>query len=173
MARDVYLSLGTNTGDRERNLRTALELLEPEAHVTAVSSLYETDPVGVLDQPKFLNLALRACTNFSPDDLLTYVKEIERRMGRVHTYRWGPRVIDIDIVLYAHDSIDTPLLTVPHPEMAGRAFVLEPLAEIAPDVRHPGLHLTIRELRDRLGQDQGVVRYGASNRSSDQGSPSR
>lgn len=143
---EVYLSIGSNLGDREGNLRTALRLLGERFQIIAVSSIYGTMPVGVTDQPEFLNQAVVARTDLDPAGLLAFVKEVEREVGRRPTYRWGPRVVDIDIVLYGEDVVDTPDLTIPHREMHRRAFVLIPLAEIAPSAAHPVLHRSVRDL---------------------------
>lgn len=128
--------------------------------VSALSSLYETEPVGVLDQPAFLNLALGAHTDRRPHDLLRYVKDVERRVGRRPTFRWGPRVVDVDIVLFDDCIVDSPDLVIPHPEMAKRAFVLVPLAEIAPDVVHPILMAPINELLRRVSGRETVRMVG-------------
>lgn len=158
MTQPAYLSLGSNLGDRENNLRAAIDALQATMHVSVVSSLYETEPVGVVDQPSFYNLALAVQTDLDPQSLLETIKRIEREVGRRPTFRWGPRLIDIDILLYDDLIVDTPQLVIPHREMANRAFVLVPLAEIAPDLLHPVLALPIRELRDHVAGLQSVRR---------------
>lgn len=132
----AYLSLGSNMGDRMDLLQKAVRLLhEHEAvGVEAVSSIYETDPVGLIDQPAFLNIVVEITTSLTPEGLLQICREIEESLDRVRVIRWGPRTIDLDILLYNHDNIETETLTVPHPRMQERAFVLVPLAEIAPDI---------------------------------------
>jgi 2-amino-4-hydroxy-6-hydroxymethyldihydropteridine diphosphokinase len=162
MASRVYLSLGSNLGDRTANLRRALAELEPNARLLQLSSLYETEPVGVTDQPTFLNLAAEAETDLEPLELLRWIKEVESRVGRRQTYRWGPRVIDIDILLYEGRIVESRELTVPHRELPNRAFVLVPLAEIAPDLIHPALHETVSALRDRVPGRETVARRGES-----------
>lgn len=155
----VFLSVGSNLGDRQGNLRAALGGLGPDVRTLAVSSLYETAPVGVTDQPAFLNLTVMADTVLTPDDLLTHLKSIEREVGRTKTYRWGPRIVDIDIIFYGDVALQTPSLTIPHPEMTGRAFVLIPLREIAPDFVHPVLKRTVRDLAGAISA--GGVRRAA------------
>jgi len=145
--RTAYLSLGSNLGDREPNLRHAIELLAPpEILVKRVSSLYETEPQDLRIQPWFLNLAIEIETTLFPMQLLGRIEKIEREMGRQRIVAKGPRIIDIDIILFGNVVIDTPRLKVPHPRMIDRRFVLEPLAEISPDLRHPILRRTMREL---------------------------
>lgn len=146
----MYLSLGSNLGERARHLAEAIALLAPQVMIDGVSSLYETDPIGVEDQPAFLNLVVAGKTALPAAGLLDRVKEIEREVGRRPTYHWGPRVVDIDVLLYGNLAIQTPNLIVPHPEMHRRAFVLVPLAELAPDAVHTTSGKTIRELRDGL-----------------------
>lgn len=153
----VYLALGSNIGDREANLKQALRLLPPEVAVDKISRLYETAPAYVLDQPSFLNIAVAGKTALSPENLLTYIKNIETEMGRTRVLRFGPRRIDLDIILYNHLTLDLPGLQIPHPRMAERAFVLRPLADIAPDLVHPALGRTIRELVAALPADDGIM----------------
>jgi 2-amino-4-hydroxy-6-hydroxymethyldihydropteridine diphosphokinase len=134
----AYIGLGTNLGDRELNLRRALERLEELGPVRA-SSFRETDPVGVTDQPKFLNAAAELATDLPPRELLERLLEIERGLGRNRATerRWGPRVIDLDLLLFGAETIDEPVLTVPHPRLADRHFVLEPLCELNEDLTLP------------------------------------
>jgi 2-amino-4-hydroxy-6-hydroxymethyldihydropteridine diphosphokinase len=146
----VFLGLGSNLGDRQRNLSVSLRRLEPLVRVEAVSSLYETDPVGPQDQPPFLNAVCRAITGLQPNALLRHAREVEREIGRRGGERWGPRPIDIDLLLYDDLVIDGDELRIPHTELTKRAFVLVPLAEIAPDVVHPELMKTVRELADAV-----------------------
>ncbi len=135
----VYLGLGSNLGEREDHLRQAVRRLaeHPQLRLTGISSVYETDPVGVLDQPPFLNLVVRLDTEAGPRELLALCQAVEDALGRVRKERWGPRVIDIDILLYGDLRIQEPDLVIPHPEMHGRAFVLVPLGELEPAVRGP------------------------------------
>lgn len=135
----VFLSLGSNLGDREASIRKALDLIArlPDTHMERVSSFYETEPVGYTEQPDFINAVALIETSLSPADLLHELLGVEKEMGRVRNMRWGPRVIDIDTLLYDHAAIDTAELTIPHPRMTERAFVLAPLAEIAPDIILP------------------------------------
>lgn len=147
----VYLSLGSNLGDRAAYLRRALEALGVAGvRVLRVSRVRETEPVDVVDQPRFLNLVAEAETDLEPGELLARAQEIERELGRVRTQPKGPRTIDIDVLLYGSLVMNTPELAVPHPRMAKRRFVLEPLAELAPDLRHPVTDRTAREMLDAL-----------------------
>ena len=161
MLKPVYLSLGSNVGDRAANLRTALTLLEAAGKVVAVSSFYETEPVELTAQPWFLNCAAKLETERMPKQLLKNILDLEREMGRQRLQKKGPRNIDIDVLLFGTSIIETQGLTVPHPALHERRFVLEPLAEIAPDVCHPVLKQTIRELCDALPPGQAVKKIKA------------
>jgi 2-amino-4-hydroxy-6-hydroxymethyldihydropteridine diphosphokinase len=145
----VYLGLGSNVGDREKNLADALEqLADPNFRITRVSSIYETEPIGFTAQRFFLNLVAEAETDLFPMQLLSRTLKIERSLGRVRTVKNGPRTIDIDILLYGKTVIRRAALEVPHPRIAERRFVLAPLAELAPDLRHPLTHKSVREMLD-------------------------
>lgn len=156
---EAYLGLGSNLGDRAHNLDRAVSLLERVAAPVVVSSVYETRPWGYADQPNFLNLACRVETALSPEELLGAVQAVEVLIGREPTFRYGPRLIDVDILLYGDRIIDTNDLRVPHPSLFERAFALAPLAEIAPELVHPELGLSVRELLARL---PGAEREGVS-----------
>ena len=152
----VYLSLGSNVGDRETQLRDALIRLGSLGRVVAVSSFYETEPVEFADQAWFLNCAIALETSLTSPQLMNAILHIEEQMGRKRVQRKGPRCIDIDILLFGNEVVDSLELTIPHPAMHQRRFVLEPLAEIAPEARHPALGKTIRELLDALPSGQEV-----------------
>jgi 2-amino-4-hydroxy-6-hydroxymethyldihydropteridine diphosphokinase len=143
MTSPIYLALGTNLGDRQANLSRAKQLLLPHIQVLRESSIYETDPWGYTDQPAFLNKVISVQTRFNPFVLLWQLKRIERKMGREKTFRNGPRVIDLDILFYGQRVIDKFYLQIPHPRLHERAFVLIPLAEIAPDFVHPVLNKSV------------------------------
>ncbi|HEX7284668.1 MAG TPA: 2-amino-4-hydroxy-6-hydroxymethyldihydropteridine diphosphokinase [Candidatus Angelobacter sp.] len=162
MKETAYLSLGSNLGDRENNLRQAIASLREVGNVRAVSSFYETEPVEVEDeQPWFLNCAVRLEISMGPDELLAAILAIEREMGRRRDAVRAPRTIDIDILLFGDLVVDLPHLTIPHPGLSHRRFVLEPLAEIAPNVRHPVSQLTVCELLRTLATVPGQVRRQA------------
>jgi 2-amino-4-hydroxy-6-hydroxymethyldihydropteridine diphosphokinase len=154
----VYLGLGANLGDRLANLRLALARLQTLARLDGVSSLYETEPQGVSDQPLFLNAVCRVSTGLEPQALLRFLKNLEQEIGRQPGGRkWEPRPIDLDILLYGDRVVDVPELTVPHPRLAERAFILVPLCELTPDLHHPLLGKTMKELLALVGK-KGVRR---------------
>ena len=147
MVRGIYISAGSNLGDRKANLREGLQLLKSAGvHPLRVSSFFETEPVGGLDQPWFLNLALEVETALPPQALLRCCLQIELARGRVRSFRGASRTLDLDILLYRDTVMREPHLTIPHPRMAERRFVLEPLAEIAPEITHPVLKQTVVSL---------------------------
>lgn len=161
MEKLVYLSLGSNVGDRAANLRAAIDRIAALGKVISTSSFYETEPVEVSGHPWYLNCAVALRTEKMPKQLIGALLGIEQEMGRRRSQEKTPRKIDIDILLFGNSVIDSKELTVPHPEMHRRRFVLEPLNEIAPDLRHPVFKRTIRELRDALPAGQAVKKITA------------
>ena len=153
----VYLGLGSNMGDRQDNLDRALDLLAQRLRMGKISSIYDTEALDDTDQPRFLNLVCQAHTRLEPAGLLALVKGIEKKLGRVGK-SGTPRPIDIDILLYGEQVTQTPELVIPHPKMAERAFVLVPLAEIAPDLVHPVNGQTMKELSGAIKEKQGVLK---------------
>lgn len=153
MAR-AFLGLGSNLGDRQKELDFAVGRLKEHPHIklVRVATCLETDPVGYLDQGKFLNTAVEVETTLTPRKLLAVLQQIEQEAGRVRTIRWGPRTLDIDIILYDNLVLDDPDLTIPHPRMRERAFVLLPLNEITPDMPVPPGGQTVRQLLNQLQQ---------------------
>ena len=158
-AKMIYLALGSNLGDRLANLRGAVAALPPVVAVQAESPVYETPPWGYTDQPPFLNMVLQGATELQPMPLLANLKQLERTLGRGKTFRWGPRRIDIDILFYDDLVLETPRLSIPHPGLPERAFVLVPLADLAADLRHPVLGKSVRELLAAVDAS-GVKLYG-------------
>lgn len=147
MSVTVYIGIGSNLGNREENCLKAIRLMEEQGiKVVKRSSLYETEPWGVKDQPMFINMVIEAETELTPQELLKALKSIESSMGRTETKRWGPRLIDLDILFYNDMIINTPELRIPHPYIHERPFVLRPLGEIAPELEHPVLKKKIKEL---------------------------
>ena len=157
---DVYLGLGSNLGDRRANLSAAITALSEMVDVVKISSVYETEPVGYEQQPLFLNAVCLVRTDIGPLQLLSLIKGLESDMGREESFPNGPRVIDIDIIMYGDLVMVDPELTIPHPRMAERAFVLVPLAEIAPDLIHPFIGESVGELLLRVDGRDGVKQIG-------------
>lgn len=162
MRHTIYLALGTNTGDRLANLRAAIGSLPPQVVAQVESPIYETEPWGYADQPAFLNMTIRAETDFSAPELLTHIKLLEKRLGRLPSFQNGPRLIDMDILFYDDLTLETPTLSIPHPRLHERAFVLVPLADIAPNLRHPLLGRSVAELVETVDRRGVNLFAGAS-----------
>ena len=156
---EAYIALGSNLGDRLRTMREAVGRLRVHGTIEAVSSVYETEPVGVTDQPAFLNAVLRLRTELGPAALLATMLAIEVDLGRLRTTVNGPRTVDLDLLFYDDLSVDTAELVVPHPRLHERAFVLVPLVDIAPDLLHPAQSVRVSELLSMLGGPRGVERF--------------
>ncbi len=155
----VYLGLGSNMENRQDNLQKASDLLSQRLRMGRVSSIYDTEPVGVINQPRFLNLVCQVYTTLAPAALLALAKGLELKLGRAHGKSNAPRPIDIDILFYGDQVIETPELVIPHPRLTERAFVLIPLAEVAPNLVHPVSGKTVRELLQGLADTQGVRKW--------------
>ncbi len=146
----IFLGLGSNVGKREKNIEKAVNLLSEKISNIKVANLYLTKPVGVENQPDFINTALVGFTDLSPEELLKFVKSVEKKVGRIYRFRWGPREIDIDILFYEGVVLDKKDLVIPHPRIQEREFVLKPLMDLEPEFVHPVFNLTIEELYQRL-----------------------
>ena len=152
-----YIGIGSNLGIRQENCFRAIEILEKRGiKVQKKSSLYETEPWGVKDQPRFINMVVQIETTLEPNDLLRVLKDIEKEIGRQDSFRWGPRMIDLDILLFNALVLNEKDLQIPHPYLHEREFVLRPLSEIAPDVMHPVFHMSIYKLTQNIlkGRDE-------------------
>ncbi len=152
----VFIGIGANIGDVRENFARALRCIAESASILDISSLYESDPVGFVDQPKFTNAVVKVKTELSPFELLKSLKAIEKKLGRKKTVAWGPRIIDLDIIFYGDRVIASDSLVVPHPRSHERRFVLEPLLEIEPGAWHPSKNMSVRELCSRLGNLQRI-----------------
>ncbi len=146
----IYLALGSNMGERKENIKKAILFVSDKVQILKTAHLYESKAVGYEDQPNFLNTVVEGETALLPEDLLNFIKEVEKKVGRVETFHWGPRVIDIDIIFYDDLIFKNEILEIPHKEIPERDFVLVPLCEIAPDLVHPVLKKTIKALAESM-----------------------
>ena len=143
---EAYVGIGSNSGDREENIRKSVDLMGKKCRILKISSLYETEPLGYSNQGWFLNCAVKVTTSMSPEELLEFLQSIEKNLGRVRAIKNGPRTIDLDILFYGNIIINKNSLIVPHPRLQERLFVLEPLLDISPDFAHPIFNKSINEL---------------------------
>ncbi|NIW45517.1 MAG: 2-amino-4-hydroxy-6-hydroxymethyldihydropteridine diphosphokinase [Gammaproteobacteria bacterium] len=158
----IYLGMGTNRGNREANLKAAIKALPLQVQVTRQSPIYQTPPWGYTDQPDFLNMVVEGKTTLPPDELISYIKLLEKKIGRTATFRWGPREIDIDILFYNQRVYESEGLEIPHPRMHDRAFVLVPLADLTTEFIHPKLKKSIAELLAEI-DTSGITLYSPDN----------
>ncbi|WP_108672107.1 2-amino-4-hydroxy-6-hydroxymethyldihydropteridine diphosphokinase [Peribacillus acanthi] len=161
----AFLSLGTNIGERYQYLRDAVQLLgeDPSIDVLKISSIYETEPVGYTDQGNFLNIVVKIETRYSPEELLLRCQSIEQNLGRKREIRWGPRTIDLDILLYNQENIEADNLSIPHPRMHERAFVLIPLLETEPNIKLPTMDIPLTSLLENMPEKEGVQKWKQKN----------
>ena len=155
---DVFISLGSNMGNRLGYIKNAIDALKHKSQVTTVSPIYETSPYGNVEQGNFLNCAVYIKTVLPPFALLEYIHKVEKALGRERRIKWGPRTIDIDIVFYDEIILNTLELTIPHPDMQNRLFVLKPLADIAPQQYHPVLKKSVKDLLESLHFDKDICK---------------
>ncbi|MFJ7748033.1 2-amino-4-hydroxy-6-hydroxymethyldihydropteridine diphosphokinase [Peribacillus sp. NPDC097295] len=160
-----YLSIGSNMGNRLDTFKKTFQLLDEHAHIKLLScsSLYETDPVGYTDQDCFLNAVIKVETDIKPEDLLQTCMQIEQELGRKRDIRWGPRTLDLDILLYNHENVETEILSIPHPRMDERAFVIIPLMELEPDMILPKMNTSLSDLLDKIPDKEGVRLWKLKN----------
>lgn len=156
----AFIGLGSNLGEKVENCNDALEYISAFCEVTSMSSLYESEPAGYTEQPKFINAVIKIDTELSPHNLLNSLKLIEKKMGRERTFRWGPRIIDLDILFYNDLIIESENLVIPHEELQKRRFVLEPILEIESDLIHPKYRISVRELLNNLQDSSEIVKVG-------------
>lgn len=165
MENSAYLSIGSNIGDRLGSLRKAIQLLDKsdQIKVELVSSIYETDPIGYVDQACFLNAVIKISTSLQPEELLQACLQIELDLGRKRGIRWGPRTLDLDILLYNQENIETESLLVPHPRMQERAFVMIPLMELDPDIKLPNVNTSLDDIVEKIPDKEGVRLWKQKN----------
>ena len=156
----AYIGIGSNLGRRINNCNEALKYLSTFSKILSVSSLYESKPAGYTKQPKFINAVVKIQTKFSPENLLSSLKLIEKKMGRERTFRWGPRIIDLDILFYENLILESDNLIIPHEELQKRRFVLEPILEIESGLIHPKLKISIKDLANKLSDKDNLVKIG-------------